>query len=195
MRFSVNDVVQASYLGIVKMDEMPHYIDEGLFKTPSDTKEIIDLGGGNLGIIIVVLNALQESVNFFVCHTPNHLSMNPAPNNTREVFKELHSNMSLGALEYLEQVNILETLEYDVKQDSLKPIKFILPYFHPRRHIPPVNWTHGMNISPILTIKVYKIFRLLQILEAAINMQLNIVENLVLKIMLLYMQIVTKMAD
>ena len=51
--------------------------------------------------------------------------MNPAPNSTREVFKELPSNMSLGALDYLEQVNILETLEYDVEQASSKRLTFI----------------------------------------------------------------------
>ena len=31
----------------------------------------------------------------------------------------------------------------------MKPFKRRLSYFHPRRHIPAVNWTHDLNISPV----------------------------------------------
>ena len=31
----------------------------------------------------------------------------------------------------------------------MKPFKSRLPFFHPKRHIPAVNWTHDLNISPV----------------------------------------------
>ena len=31
----------------------------------------------------------------------------------------------------------------------MKPFKSRLSYFHPRRHIPPVNWAHDLNMSPV----------------------------------------------
>ena len=34
----VNDLIRASYLDIVNVDEIPRYIEEGLFKEASDAK-------------------------------------------------------------------------------------------------------------------------------------------------------------
>ena len=86
--FFVNDLVRASYLDIVKMDEIPRYIEEDLFKTPSDAKEITNLGQHILGHHYCSSKCLVRiGENKYVCRKPNYLLMNPAPNNTREVYR------------------------------------------------------------------------------------------------------------
>ena len=144
----VNDLVRASYLDIVKMDEIPRYIDEGLFKTAYDAKEITNLAKNILAHHYCSPKCLVKvGDNKFVCRKPNYLLMHPPPNNTRDMYKDLPNDMSLESLRHLEKVGIIEPLEYDVKLDHMKPFKSRLSYFHPKRHIPPVNWTHEMNIS------------------------------------------------
>ena len=56
--------------------------------------------------------------------------------------------MSIETLRHLEKIRIIEPLEYDTILDYLKPFKSRLSFFHPKRHIPAVNWTHDVNISP-----------------------------------------------
>ena len=146
----VNDLVRASYLDIVKIDEIPRYIEEGLFKEASDAKEITNLGREILGHHYCSPKCLVRiGEDKYVCRKPNYLKMNPAPNNTREVYKELPNDMSLETLRLLEKVGVIDKIEIDEVQDYMKPFISRIPYFHPRRHIPPVNWTHDMNISPV----------------------------------------------
>ena len=84
----------------------------------------------------------------YVCRKPNYLTMNPPPGNTRSTYQILSKNMSIETLRRLEQVGIIEPIEYDAVNDYMKPFKSRLSYFHPIRHIPAVNWTHDLNISP-----------------------------------------------
>ena len=56
--------------------------------------------------------------------------------------------MSIEYLCQLEKVGIIEPLEFNENMDYMKPLKSRLSYFHPKRNIPAISWTHGMNISP-----------------------------------------------
>ena len=85
----------------------------------------------------------------YVCRKPNYLTMNPPPGNTRSTYQILSNDMSIESLRRLEKVGIIEPIEYDAVNDYMKPFKSRLSYFHPRRHIPAVNWTHDLNISPV----------------------------------------------
>ena len=85
----------------------------------------------------------------FVCRKPNYLLMNKAPKNINDTYQDLPNDISIESLHRLEKVGIIDPLEYDEKIDYMKPFKSNLSYFHPKRHLPPVNWTHDMNISPV----------------------------------------------
>ena len=92
---------------------------------------------------------MRVADNKFVCRKPNYLLMNKQPNNVRDNYQELPNDMTIDSLRKLEKVGLVEKLEYDEKFDHMKPFKSKLEYFHPKRHLPPVNWTHDMNISPV----------------------------------------------
>ena len=48
----------------------------------------------------------------------------------------------------MEKVGIVEPIQ--VTEDGYEvPFKSNLPYFHPKRHIPPTNPTGGINMSPV----------------------------------------------
>ena len=105
-------MVRASYLDIIKIDEIPRYIEEGLFKEASDAKEITNLGKEILGHHYCSPKCLVRiGEDKYVCRKPNYLKMNPAPNNTREVFKDLPNDMSLKTLRLLEKVGVLKKLK------------------------------------------------------------------------------------
>ena len=87
--------------------------------------------------------------NKFVCRKPNYLKMNNPPGNPSEKYEILPNDMSLESLRQLEKVGIINPLEYDNEKDFLKPFKSRLSYFHPKRHIPAINWTNDLNISPV----------------------------------------------
>ena len=87
-KYFVNDLVRASYLDIIKMDEIPRYLQEGLFKTASDAREITKLGKSTLGHLYCTPKCqVRVGENKYICRVPNYLLMNPPPNNTREVYK------------------------------------------------------------------------------------------------------------
>ena len=75
--------------------------------------------------------------------------MNPQPGNNREKYIDLPNTMSIKYLHKLEKVGIIEPLEFNEHMDYMKPFKIRLSYFHPKRHIPAINWTHDMNLYPV----------------------------------------------
>ena len=85
----------------------------------------------------------------YVCRKPNYLKMKPKPENNIEKYMNLPNDLSIEALRQLEKVGIIEPIKYDSRYDYMHPFKSRLEYIHPKRHIPPVNWTHDLNISPV----------------------------------------------
>ena len=145
----VNDCIRASVLDIVRVDEVQRHIDEGLFKHPSDLKNVINIAMAVLPHKCNPRCMVMTGPNKFTCRKPNYLSMNPQPGNTREKYVDLPNTMSIESLRQLEKVGIIEPILFDEQMDYMKSFKSRLPYFHPKRHIPPINWTHDMNISPV----------------------------------------------
>lgn len=149
-KVKVRDLIRASHLDIVKVDEIPRLIEEGLIKDASQVRSISELGRKILSHLVCSPSCLvMVAEDKEVCRKPNYLLKNPAPNITRETYEILPNSLSIEALRQLEKVGIIEPLEYDEVRDYLKPFKSRLPYFHPKRHIPPVNWNEYCNISPV----------------------------------------------
>ena len=145
----VRDCIRASVLDIVRVDEIPRLIEEGLLTHSSDVKMITNLGSQILKHLCNPRCLVMVGDDTFVCRKPNYLKKNPPPGNTTEKFEVLPNDLSLESLRRLEMVGIIEPLEYDEEMDYLKPFKSRLAYFHPVRHNPAVNWTHDLNISPV----------------------------------------------
>jgi hypothetical protein len=148
-RECVNDCIRASVLDIVRVDEVQRHVDEGLFKHPSDLKNVIDIAMAVLPHKCNPRCLVMTGPNKFTCRKPNYLLMNPQPGNTHEKYVDLPNSMSIESLRQLEKVGIIEPIHFDKQMDYMKSFKSRLPYFHPKRHIPPINWTHDMNISPV----------------------------------------------
>ena len=87
--------------------------------------------------------------NEYRCRKLNFLLTNRPPNNTKSVMKELPNDLSIDCLRKLERAEIVEPLDINAETGYMKPFKSNLQFFHPKRHIPPVLWTHDMNISPV----------------------------------------------
>ena len=145
----VNNLIRASYMEIVRPEECQRLIREGLIKDVFEVKKIHDLGKKILSHRCSPRCQVMVGPNKFVCRKPNNLSLNPPPSKTREKFIELPNDYSIDSLRRLEQVGIIEPLVYDENFDILQKFKSRLPFFHPKRHIPPVNFTNDLNISPV----------------------------------------------
>ena len=58
------------------------------------------------------------------------------------------NNYSVQCLQILEKIGLTEKLTID-SDNNVKEFKSTLPFFHPKRHIPPTNPTDDINISPV----------------------------------------------
>ena len=87
--------------------------------------------------------------NTFKCQKLNYLRMNPQPGNNQESYIDLPNTMSIESLRQLEKVGIIEPLDFNEQIDYMKPFKIRVSQFHRKRHIPAINWTHDINISPV----------------------------------------------
>ena len=124
----VNDLVIAIHF----VDEILRYIEEELFEHPSDLKIITDLTKSILAHHYTPICQVRLGENKYVCRKPNYLSMNPKPENTRQVYQDLSNGLSLEFLRQLEKVEIKEPLKYDTKTDFMKPFKSRLSYSYPK---------------------------------------------------------------
>ena len=57
------------------------------------------------------------------CRNPNYLLMNPQPGNTQEKYIYLQNKMSIESLRQLENIGIIEPLEFNEQMDYMKPFK------------------------------------------------------------------------
>ena len=133
----VNDLVRAGYLDIIRVNEISCYIEKGLFQHPSDVKIITKLAKSILVHHCIPKCPVRLGEDKFVCQKPNYLKMKPCPGNTKEIYQELPNDLSIEALRQLAKVGIINPIEYDKETNYMKPFRSRLPYFHPKRHIPP----------------------------------------------------------
>ena len=145
----VRDLIRADVFEIVKPHEEQRYYDEKIVK---DIKELKDLQFRSMDILRHRCTArcqVMVKPGVTKCRKPNNLILNPPPNNSKDKYVQLANDYSIPTLKRLERVGIIEPLEYDHVNDYMKPFKSRLPYFHPSRHVPAVNWNDIYNISPV----------------------------------------------
>ena len=136
-------------MDIIKVEEINCLIDEGLINTSSEVRNITNLAKNILSHKCNPRCLVMVGENKFVCRKPNYLKMNNPPGNTIEKYEILPNDLSLESLQQLEKLGIIKPLKFNHTTKYLKPFKSRLLCFHPKRHIPAVNWTHDLNISPV----------------------------------------------
>ena len=109
-RDHVNELIRASYLDIVRVDERPRLIEEGRCQHDLDVKEIIELAKSIVVHRCSLKCMIRVGENKFVYRKLNYLKMNPHPGNTRETYIDLPNEMSLESLHILEKVKLLNLL-------------------------------------------------------------------------------------
>ena len=148
-RAFINDLIKADIFEIVKPHEIQRYYDEKIAK---DLNELKQLQFRSMEIIrhrCTPRCQVMIQPGITKCRKPNNFKLNPPPGNTKDKFIPLTNDYSLPTLKRLEHVGIIEPLEYDPILDHMKPFKSRLPYFHPSRHVPAVNWNDCFNVSPV----------------------------------------------
>ena len=142
----LNDLIRASVIDIVRVDEVDHLIEHGLMKSVVDLEEIVNDASTILGHHCSPRCLMMVSPGVFRCRKLNNLQI--SPDNTKHVFKPLPNDYSLECIERLVKIGLIEPIH--VTDDGYEaPFKSCLEYFHPKRHIPPTNPTGDINMSPV----------------------------------------------
>ena len=68
--------------------------------------------------------------------------------NRNHQFIPLPNDYSIPCLKVLEKAGLVDELEID-DDGNVTLFKSNLPFFHPKRHVPPTNPTNDINISPV----------------------------------------------
>ena len=133
-------------MDIVRTNEVDKMVEHGLMNSIHDLDDIVENGNKILGHHCSPRCLVMVSPGVFRCRKLNNLKI--SPDNTKHVFKALPNDYSLECLERLEKIGIIEKIQ--VTEDGYEvPFKSNLPYFHPKRHIPPTNPTGDINMSPV----------------------------------------------
>ena len=142
----INDMIRASVIDVVRVDEVNHLIEHGLMKSVVDLEEIVEDASKILGHHCSPRCLMMVSPGVFRCRKLNNL--NVTSDNTKHVFKPLPNDYSLECLERLVKIGLVEPIE--VNENGYEaPFKSCHEYFHPKRHIPPTNPTGDINMSPV----------------------------------------------
>ena len=143
-----DNLIRASVMAVVTPADYENYEAEGIFKSFEEVKPALDDAMKVLPHICNerCLKAVGE--NEYRCRAQNYLLMSKPPNNTRHNYVDLPNQLSQQCLKVLEKLQIVDRIKVH-DNGYVEPFKSRLDFFHPKRHVPPVLWTHDMNISPV----------------------------------------------
>ncbi len=142
----VKELIRASVLEIVRPDEAEHLRRDGIISSMHDIDDIIKDAQTMLTHHCSPRCLMAVGDGVYKCRKVNYLR--ETLDNTRHVFKPLPNDYSMECLERLVKIGLVEPLQFN-EAGYMKPFKSSDDFFHPKRHIPPVNWTHDLNISPV----------------------------------------------
>ena len=142
----VNDLIRASIFDIVRPDEVDRFMKEGVFTYRHDIFKVWENTGKFLPHICNDGCLVKNADGTFRCRKIDNLKA--SPDNTKHMFLDLPNDYSVACLRILEAIGMTKELEID---DDGNVLKFVstLPFFHPKRYVPPTNPTDDRNISPV----------------------------------------------
>ena len=142
----INDLIRASVIDVVRVDEVDHLIEHGLMESVVDLEKIVEDASNILGHRCSPRCLMMVAPGVFRCRKLNNLEV--SPDNTKHVFKPLPNDYSLECIERLIKIGIIEPIHV-TPEGYEAPFKSSNEYFHPKRHIPPTNPTGDINMSPV----------------------------------------------
>ena len=124
----MNDLIRASVVDIVRVDEVDNMIEHGLMDSIHDLDDIVEDGKKILGHHCSPRCLVMTAPGVFHCRKLNNLKI--SPDNTKHVFKPLPNDYSSECLERLVKIGIIEPIQ--VTKDGYEaPFKSSNEYFHP----------------------------------------------------------------
>ena len=142
----LDDLICASILDVVRVDEVDHLIDHGIIESSNELDDIIADAATVLGHKCSIRCMKMTSPGVLKCRKINNLHI--SPDNTKHILKPLPNDYSLECLDRLAKIGLIEIKAINVN-GRLSQFKSNNKYFHPKRHIPPTNPTGDINMSPM----------------------------------------------
>jgi predicted GIY-YIG superfamily endonuclease len=142
----VNDLIRASIYDIVRSDEVPRMIEEGIFNHPEDVHTVYEDAEKFLGHRCNDSCLVRRPDGTYRCRKIDNVKA--SLDNTKHMFQPLANDYSVPCLLILEEIGLTTKLIIDDDGNILE-FESSLSFFHPNRHIPPTNPTNDMNISPV----------------------------------------------
>ena len=154
----VNDLIRASIFDIVRTNEVPRMIEEGIFTHPDDVYTVIEDAEKFLPHRCNDACLVRRPDGTFRCRKIDNVLA--SPDNTKHMFGPLPNDYTVPCLRILEEIGLLSKLTID-EDGNILEFESPIAFFHPVRHIPPTNPTDDMNISPVEG-NTFAVFRSMQ---------------------------------
>ena len=146
-RAFTDDLIRNGIFQIVRIDEVPDYIEKGHFTSIWDVNEVVDNAANflthrcNDGCLVKNLDGTMR------CRKPNNAKL--TKDNTRHTHMALPNKYSVPCLRILEKVGL--TTKLIIHDCGKIEFESNLDYFHPKKHIPPTNPNDHTNGSPVIS--------------------------------------------
>jgi predicted GIY-YIG superfamily endonuclease len=144
----VKDLIRSSIVDVVRTEELQSYFDEGIFTSIDEYKDMVHDASKFLPHHCSprCLMRTGPGPNDFRCRKLNNRLI--SNNNTKHTFKKLPNDYSSECINKLIKIGIASPI--CVNADGYEqPIQYNLPFFHPKRHVPPTNPSDDLNMSPV----------------------------------------------
>ena len=130
----VNNLIRASIFDIVKSDEVPRMIEEGIFTHPDYVYSVYENAEKFLPHRCNDSCLVRRPDGTFRCRKIDNVKA--SPDNTKHMFETLSNDYSVPCLRILEEIGLLSKLTID---DNGTILEFESPiaFFHPVRHFHP----------------------------------------------------------
>jgi hypothetical protein len=158
----VDELIRGSYGDIIKLSDVPGLIEENIITSIYDRDDIEE---DAKRVLKHVCNerckkriGSSGTDDDFICRKLNNLHI--SPDHTKYSIISLGNKRSPLVIKCLEEIKLIDPIQVN-EHGHVFPFKSSMPYFHPKRHIPPTNSTDDINMSPVET-KLFSTCRSMQ---------------------------------
>ena len=131
----MKDLIRASVLEVVRSDEVNKLIDAGVFDSMNDYYGMLVDAANFLGLVCNPRCLARVGHNEFRCRKPNNRIL--TTDNTNHVYKNLPNDCSYNCVKRLIKIGFAVPICMTVDEEDQHPVAYTLPFFNPKRHIPP----------------------------------------------------------
>ena len=149
-RERLDNLIRASICEIRSYDEIQELINEGVINSWDEINEIHDIARKVLSHKCDrrCLRRVGDGdgPENFKCRKIDNSKI--SPDNTKNSYISIESKRNKQCIDQLIKIGMAEPIKYN-EYGVPSTFKAYHPYFHPKRHIPPINPNDNSNISPV----------------------------------------------